>query len=414
MKTKNENEIVRCSSTSLDFSNTDKLVKLNDFIQEYKRVVSTTVDYLWNLEKIPSLLPNEMTTTLSKNSWLSARAIQSACKQASGIVRGTRTKQKKRLAMIKKFNKEKMFKKARKLQKLYDKVKMSKPKIENVCPELDERFVAMDFSNDTSFDGWITLTSLGNKLKLVLPVKKTEHFNKMMKSGKIKKGIRISPHQITFNFTIEKPVLKTKGKVIGADIGIKDVCTLSSGTQFKPDIHGHTLETIQKELARKSKGSKSFLRAQKHRTNYIRWHLNQIDFDDIRTLRIEDIKNLRKGKRTNRYMSHWTYTEIKGKLEDLTLRAGVQLVKTSPTYTSQRCSKCGWTRKKNRNGKKFVCTGCGNTCDADHNASVNISLDLPEISQEERLLHNNRKGFYWNGIGQEPIVSGVQKILTME
>ena len=414
MKKKNDNEIVRSSSTSLKFSNTNKLSQLSSFIDEYKKIVSITVDHIWDLEKIPSLLPKAMTDELSKNSWLSARAIQSACKQSSGIVRGTRTKQKKRLAQIKKFNEERMFKKARKLQKFYDKVKTSKPKINNVCPELDERFVDMDFSNDTSFDGWVTLTSLGNKLKLILPVRKTEHFNEMMKSGTMKKGIRISKYRITFNFSIMKPALKTEGIVMGADIGITDVCATSNSTQFKSDIHGHTLENIQKKLALKKKGSKAFAKAQKHRKNYIHWYLNQINLDGIRILKMEDIKNLRSGKRSNRYMSHWVYRVIKDKLEDLALRAGVQLEKKSPTYTSQRCSKCGWTRKKNRSGKKFVCIACGFTCDADHNASVNISLDLPEISKEERLLHKNRTGFYWNEVGKEPIVSSVQKILVME
>lgn len=404
-----EKEFVRSTSTSLKFSNVNKLVELEKFINEYKKVVSTTVDYLWNLEIVPSLLPKEITDIISQQTWLSARAIQSACKQASGIVRGTRQKQKQRLAQITKFKLQGMYKKARKLQEFYDKVKISKPKIENVCPELDERFVETNLENTTSFDGWITLTSLGNKMKLTLPFKKTEHFNKMLSSGSIKNGIRISTDKVTFNFLMQKPILKSEGKTLGIDIGIKDVCSLSNNTQFQKDIHGHTLETIQKKLSGKKKGSKAFAKTQKHRKNYIHWFLNQINLSDIKTLRVEDIKQLRSGKRTSRYLSHWSYSIIKDKLEDLALQAGVQMVKTGPTYTSQRCSQCGWTRKKNRSGKKFVCGACGYADDADHNASVNISLDLPGISKEERLLHKNKDGFYWSVVGKEPIVSYVQK-----
>lgn len=404
-----EKEFVRSTSVSLKFSNVDKLKKLSIFINEYKKVVVFTVDYLWNLEVIPSLLPKEITKNISNRTWLSARAVQSACKQASGIVRGTRQKQKQRLAQIIKFKTQGMYKKARKLQKFYDKVKTSKPEIENVCPELDERFVETNFDNVTSFDGWITLTSLGNKTKIVLPFKKTEHFNKILGSSIIKKGIRISPDKVTFNFVMIKPVLRKTGKTLGVDIGIKDVCTLSDNTQFQKDIHGHTLETIQKKLARKKKGSKAFAKAQKHRANYIKWYLNQIDLSNIKTLKIEDIKHLRSGKKTSRYLSHWSYTIIKNKLEDIALRSGVQIIKTSPTYTSQRCSSCGWTRKKNRSGKKFICGACKYADDADHNASVNISLDLPEISKEERLLHKNKEGFYWNVVEKEPIVSSVLK-----
>jgi len=411
-KNKDKSEVIRSTSTSLKFSNTNKLISLSKFIEEYKKVVAITVDYLWNLEKIPSLLPKEITDKFSNQTWLSARAIQSACKQASGIVRGTRTKQKKRLKQIEVFKHQGMYKKARKLQKKYDSVKISKPNIKNVCPELDERFVETNLSNpsnETFFDGWITLTSLGNKIKLTLPFKKTKHFNEMLKLGNMKNGVRISPNKLTFNFSIKKPVLKTEGKVLGIDIGIKDVCALSDNSKFEKDIHEHTLETIQQKLSRKTKGSKAFKKAQKHRANHIKWILNQINLDGVKTLRIEDIKYLRRGKRSSRFMSAWTYPVIKSGLEDIALWSGVQVVKISPAYTSQRCSRCGWTRKKNRKGKKFVCAACGFACDADHNASINISLDLPEISKEERLLHKNKISFYWHVVGQEPIVSAVQK-----
>lgn len=412
VKDKNNLDIIKSSSTSLKFSNTGKINNLSIFIEEYKKVISITIDYLWDLEKIKSLLPKEITDYISSNTWLSARAVQAACKQASGIVRGTRAKQKKRLAMIQTLNKEKKFKQARKLLKVYNKVKVSKPNIKNVCPELDERFVDMSFDNPTSFDGWIILTSLGKKLKLVFPFKKTEHLNKMMKNGHIKKGIRISKDKITFNFSMVKPIARTEGKIIGIDIGITDVCAISdnSHTQFKKDKHGHTLETIQKSLSKKKKGSKAFARGQKHRANYIKWFLNQINFDGIQKIRIEDIKNLRKGKKTSRYLSSWTYPLIKSGLEDKSLQLGVQVVKICPTYTSQRCSKCGWTRKINRKGKNFVCKACGFACDADYNASLNISFDLSEISKKERLLHKNKSGFYWNVIRQEPIVPAVQKV----
>jgi transposase len=412
MKKHENKEIIRSSSTALKFSNTQKLKILSSFIDEYRNVVSVAVDYLWGLEKVPSLLPKLMTDRIGKQTWLSARALQAACKQASGIVRGTRKKQQKRLKQIEIFQHQKMFKKSRKLQKIYNQVKVGKPTIDNVCPELDSRFVKIDLDNQTSFDGWLSLSSLGKRgqeISITLPFKKTEHFNEMLRNGSLKKGIRISNDKLTFNFVINKPNPKLLGKTVGVDIGVKDVCVLSDGTQFKKDIHGHTLESIQKKLSKKKKGSKAFGRGQKHRTNYIKWYLNQINLDGIKILNTENIVNLRKGVSSSRYMSHWTYKTIKDKIEDITLRTGVQLVRKCPTYTSQRCSKCGWTRKANRKGKQFVCGACGYASDADINASVNISLDLPEISKAERLLQKNRNGFYWNVAGQAPIVPAVRQ-----
>ena len=109
------------------------------------------------------------------------------------------------------------------------------------------------------------------------------------------------------------------------------------------------------------------------------------------------------------------------KLKDKAQQYNVCVEEINPVYTSQRCSQCGWTRKSNRKKKKLVCTKCGYTDDADHNASINISLDLPEIVLKERLLQKNRVGFYWlenksilNEVREEPTVSSVQKVLVSE
>ena len=87
----------------------------------------------------------------------------------------------------------------------------------------------------------------------------------------------------------------------------------------------------------------------------------------------------------------------------------VSIVEVNPTYTSQRCSQCGWTRKKNRSGKLFKCDKCGYAADADLNASRNIFLTLPSIKMDTRLKNPNKLGFYWSPLGLENIVPAVSK-----
>jgi transposase len=338
------------------------------------------------------------------------RAIQSAGKQASGIIRGTRRKQKKRIYIYNKLLEEGKFKQARKLKVIIDKVKISKPSLENVNPELDERFVHQDWNNQTSFDGIITLNSLGRKLKISIPINKNKHFNKILSQGTIKKGIRLSTKSITFNFEIQDVIKKEGGETLGLDVGIKNVFTLSNGICSKRNNHGYDLDKINKILSRKKKGSKVFLKAQQHRKNYINWSLNQINLENIKKIKIENIKYLRFGNRTSRYLSHFTYTEIFNKLNSLSLSSGVQLEKVNPTYTSKRCSNCGWVRSKNRKGKQFKCEKCDFVADSDLNASLNILADLRPIGRKERLLHKSKKGFYWNETGKEFIVSSTRKV----
>ena len=399
--------MIRSTKTSLEFSNTEKLNQLHSFLEEYRTVVSKFVDILWTEEKISPLIPNEITSQIT--TWLSARAIQCAAKQASGIVRGTRTKQNRRLWQINKFIKDGCAKKARKLQRIYDNIKQSKPNIDNVECELDARFVEINLNNQTSFDGWITLTCLGNKLKLELPFKKHKHFNKILENGKIKTGVRLSKKNITFMFDIEDINLRNEGTTLGIDIGQTTTLSCSDNQSLDSCPHGHNYATICAKLARKKKGSKAFGRSETHRSNYLHYIVNKLNLDGVRIVNRENIKNLRKFSNTSRKLKHWNYAELFDVLDNKLVEQGVLVNKVNPTYTSQRCSMCGWTRKANRKGKQFKCDKCFHEQDADLNASKNLALNLISIKKLERLQHKNRIGFYWNVVGKEPIVSCVQK-----
>ncbi|MDF1796743.1 MAG: transposase [Coxiellaceae bacterium] len=61
--------------------------------------------------------------------------------------------------------------------------------------------------------------------------------------------------------------------------------------------------------------------------------------------------------------------QLRYKLEWL----GGQLLEVDPKYTSQRCHRCGDTRKSNRLSQdRFVCQGCQHEAHADINAAKNI------------------------------------------
>lgn len=400
--------MVRCSKISIKFANTGKKNQISDFLKEYQKNISSFIDLLWDLEKIPTLIPKSITSQVT--TWLSARAVQACAKQASAIVRGTQKKQAQAKYVIKKLNLEGKFKKARKLEAIYSKKIAGKPNLNSIEAELDSRFVKINLSKENSFDGWITLTSLGQKIKIAVPLKSHKHLNKILENGEVKAGIRLSKDLITLNFDLPEPVVITTGKTIGIDIGQITTLSVSDGQKVDIDKHGHTYQTICKKLARKKKGSIGFSKADTHRTNYLHWTINRLELNGIRQVNLEKIRHLRKGKRNNRLMQAWNYGELFSVLKVKLQEAGVQINEVSPTYTSQRCSKCGWTRKGNRKRKGFKCDICGYAADADLNASFNLSLDLPRISKEERLSKINRKGFYWLEIGKEPIVPCVQKI----
>ena len=395
-------EMIRSTKTTLRFARLKKREHIVAFVDEYRKAMQQFVDLMWVLESVQTLVPKDITKKVE--TWLSARAVQCAAKQASGVVRGAKQKQKQRLFAIGKLTAEGKFKQARKLQRIYDAVVTTKPKVDNVECELDARFVKQDFANQTSFDGWVTLGSLGNKLKIELPVKKHDHFNRLLaRGGVLRGGIRLSKQMVTFMFDLPEPVERTESKILGIDIGQTTALSCSDGQIVDCCPHGHTYKSICCELARKKRGSRNFAQKVIHRTNYINYTVNRLNFTGVGTVNREDIKNMRNGRRGSRSLSHWNYAELFDRLDAKLEEQGVLVCKFSPTYTSQRCSACGWVRKGNRSGKRFRCDKCFHEQDADLNAATNLSLSLSPISTRERLLHRNRTGFFWCAAGEEPI-----------
>ena len=344
---------------------------------------------------MPSLMPKEITDLA--DTWFSARMVQACAKQACGIVRGCRKKHEKRLFVLDKLNKEGQYKKARKLFAIIKNNPISKPEIEKMEAELDSRFVNLQFHKNTSFDGWLTLSSIGGKKKIVIPVQSHKHAEQLRQAGKLMPGIRLGINSISLSFKFDfKP--KKEGRTVGIDIGMNRTFSCSDGSDPGEICNGHTMKSVCEKIARKKRGSDGFRKSCQHRRNLIGYFKNRLDWSSIKKIRVENIKHLRTRRKRSRYLDSFVYREIFGSLRNTAEKQGVLVEKVDPAYTSQRCSCCGWTRKRNRKGRKFDCSACNFTADADFNASTNISLDLRPIGAEERRRRPNLSGFYWKEV----------------
>lgn len=400
--------MIRSSKVSLKFANKNKRQKINDFIEEYSSVMRQVIDLFWNKEKLPVFLYKKDFASI--NTWLSARAIQCAAKQAFAIIKGTKIKQKRRLFVIDELKKKNKLDQAQKLQKIYDSTTYSKPLLTNVCCQLDSRFIDIYLDGRGGFDGWLTLKSFGKKLKINIPFKKHKHFNKLFEKGALKLGIRLSKTDITFAFELKKPSLTANAnKVLGIDIGLKTTLSCSDGQNINSCPHGHTYDSICTKLSKKKKGSKNFKKAVAHRSNYLRYIVNTLDLNGVCVVNREKIKNLRKFTNVSRHMKHWNYAELFDVLDKKLETQGVLVNEINPAFTSQRCSRCGWTCELNRKKKVFKCVKCGFLRDADENASLNLSFILSPLGNGKQLFRDSKNGFYWTEVSKEPIVPNVQK-----
>ena len=88
------------------------------------------------------------------------------------------------------------------------------------------------------------------------------------------------------------------------------------------------------------------------------------------------------------------------KIKNMCEENHVDLTYTLPTFKSQRCFKCGFVHKENRDKEEFKCKKCSHTIDADINGAMNNTLTLPYDNLWSYHKYNRTSGFFWreNGI----------------
>lgn len=331
----------------MKFTTKKKRDELDGIFNEYQIIVNSFIDLLWERNNLKTYASKEDTNQII--TWLSSRMKQCAGKQAVSIIKSQNEKKRK-----------------------------TKPYFRGNSMELDGRFVDIQEGNN-SFDIWLKLTSIGNKIKLLIPIKKHKHFNKF-NDWKLSNSIRMRRNGFV-DFFFEKEVdQKTTGNVIGIDIGINKMIVTSDNTTFGSDIKNHI-----NKINRKQQKSKAWYRAITSLHNYINQQINSFDIHQVKTVVIEDLTGISNGtkkrvnKQTRLLIGHWNHRKIVERIINKCEINRVEVAFIDPSYTSQLCRKCGHTSKSNRSGEKFKCIKCGFSGDADHLASLNI---LDRFTQE--------------------------------
>jgi IS605 OrfB family transposase len=79
-------------------------------------------------------------------------------------------------------------------------------------------------------------------------------------------------------------------------------------------------------------------------------------------------------RKVNRMVQSWPFAQLLDFIRYKAALAGVQVIEEDPRHTSQRCSRCGYTERKNRQAQAvFQCCACGYTVHADLNAARNLA-----------------------------------------
>ena len=367
--------MIRSSALTLKFATSKKLNTLDLVFDEYARVVNLYIDALCQSKELPKF------TNFKVETWISSRLQQCAGKQATEIVKSTRKKDReirfKKYKKIYKYflNKQRQIKFiGKKFGELNLNYKI-KPRYDGKSINLDNRFWSLNTSTN-SFDYWVKLGSIGNKIGLFLPLKNHKH-NKKFSNWKRAGSCRLLRNNGKFKIELiyEKatPKLAKPNKILAIDAGINCLMSCSDGRQI-----GLELKKLLNELNQKQQKSKSYTRKLNQIHNYVRWCVNQLDWGNLSDLVIENLKYIQIGtkqranKATRKLLSKWNLGLWRKAIEQKCEANCVCLHQVEPKYTSQTCPRCGNVDKGNREGMLFRCTSCGYEANADLNASINI------------------------------------------
>ena len=211
------------------------------------------------------------------------------------------------------------------------------------------------------------------------------------------------------NICIDLPTNPTgkTPKVIGVDLGRRDIATTSTGKSWSGkqiqnvrDRYSFVRSNVQskrtrnyRRLLRRLSGREQ--RFQKWLNHNISQQIVQEAKQSDAALAFEDLTNIReslnqkpRSKTERRRTNNWAFYQLRLFTQYKANIAGVQIVFVPPAYTSQTCSRCHRVHpvkgKSYRNGKVFKCGHCGFEHDADMNAAnVIAALGASFVSSPE-------------------------------
>ena len=171
-------------------------------------------------------------------------------------------------------------------------------------------------------------------------------------------------------------------RVLGIDVGINNLAVTSDRRFYGKNIkqlrvkHDRLISELQSKCTKSAKRKlrrisgrwKRFMAFTNH--NISRSIINSVK--EGTTIVMEDISNIRKTARYNKWVHKWAFRQLQSFIEYKAIMKGCRVVYINPAYTSKECSVCH-NEITTRHSGFIQCNTCFHSLNSDLNASYNIA-----------------------------------------
>jgi hypothetical protein len=283
------------------------------------------------------------------------------------------------------------------------------PVLRTPCIQANANVVKLEPSRDSTYDYWLTISTLEKGQPIAVPVKLAAYHQdqltdpKTHKVRKLNSSVQLNKREGVWWLTLsydEEVTVQTPAdaQVVGIDVGIANFVTTSTGKHygsFHKDLKArHKRDRAKRRRKAKLRGclkkkdvqklpstsSRTGQKLIRHVKQEINHAINRC-FTDPEHEGVQfayeqlSVASMRfKARAQNAYLRASNLAHIPQQIRWNSQKRGVVATPVISAYSSQECSVCHYTDRSNRpNQQTFCCQVCGCQAHADHNAALNLS-----------------------------------------
>jgi transposase len=283
------------------------------------------------------------------------------------------------------------------------------PILRQPCIQANVNVVKLEESRVETYDYWLSISTLEKGQPIQVPVKLASYHKAQLtdpKTGQIRKlnsSVQLNQREgvwwLTLSYDEEVSLqTPTEAPVVGIDVGIANFVTTSTGKHYG-SFHKNLRARHKRDRAKRrrkaklraclqkkgmqklpSTSSRTGQRLIRHVKQEINHAVNQC-FADPEHQGVQfayeqlSVTSMRfKAKAQNAYLRASHLGHIPAQIQWNSQKRGVLATPVISAYSSQECSVCHYTDRKNRPDQRtFRCQMCGLEAHADYNAAINLS-----------------------------------------